>query len=421
MKRLEGIGPLLDHLGPGRTVVLHSGCAEPPYLSRLLARNAADLRGTRVISFMPMGDSPYGEAVPASHLDVETFFPGKGLRAALTAGRARALRYPVSALPGLFDSGELKADVVMLQVSPPDASGQVSLGVSVDYMHAVLRQSPLVVAEINPRMPRTSGASGLPTASIDWFVDASDPPQEMPVTTADEIDARIAKNVAGLVSDGAVIQLGIGTLQDCVLGQLGHLKHLGLHTGIVTDAIRPLIESGVIDNSTKRYMPGVGVTTMAGGTQSFYDFLHNNQTLQFHPCSITHGAETLAKIEGLCAINSALQVDLAGNVNAETIGSRRIALPGGSPDFSSAAASVRRGASIVALRSTFGKDGSSNILRLLDPTTPVTVRASTVSFIVTEYGVACLRGADDEDRAAAIAAIAHPAHRDALLNSGLLR
>lgn len=418
MKRLEGLGPLPDHLGPGKTLVLHSGCAEPPYLSHLLAGNAADLRGTRVITFMPMGDSPYGEAGPASQLDVETFFPGKGLRAALTAGRARALRYPVSAMPVLFDRGELKADVVMLQVSTPDTSGTVSLGVSVDYMHAVLRQSPLVVAEINPRMPRTSGVSTLPVASIDWFVDATDPLQEMPLTTADETDARIAKNVAGLISDGSVIQLGIGSLQDCVLGQLGHLKHLGLHTGIVTDAIRPLIESGVIDNSTKRFMPGIGITTMAGGTQSFYDFLHNNRVLEFYPCSITHGAESLAKVEGLCAINSALQVDLAGNVNAETVGSRRIALPGGSADFSIAAVSVRGGASIVALRSTFGKDNSSNILRSLDPATPVAVRAPAVSFIVTEYGVAYLRGANPAQRAAAIAAIAHPAHREALLKAG---
>ncbi len=417
MERLEGLGPLPDLLGQGKTLVLHSGCAEPPYLSRLLASHAADLRGTRVITFMPMGDSPYGEMAPASQLKVETFFPGKGLRAALTAGRARALRYPVSVMPVLFDSGEIKSDVVMLQVSPPDASGTVSLGVSVDFMHAVLRQRPLVVAEINPRMPRTSGVSTLPAASIDWFVEATDPPQEMPLTTADDIDARIAKNVAGLIGDGAVIQLGIGSLQDCVLGQLGHLRHLGLHTGIVTDAIQPLIESGVIDNSSKRFMPGIGITTMAGGTQSFYDFLHHNRVLEFHPCSITHGAESLAKVERLCAINSALQVDLAGNVNSENIGSRKIALPGGSLDFSTAAVSVRGGASIIALRSTFGKDASSNILRSLDPAAPVTVPASAVSFIVTEYGVAALRGANEAERATAIAAIAHPAHRDMLLKS----
>lgn len=419
MKRLDAVGPLLARLGSGCTVVLHSACAEPAFLARQVAEHASAMRGVHLVTLMPMGDAPYGEPAPSADLDVATFFPGRGLRAALNAGRVRALRHPLSAIPALFDSGAMKADVVLLQVSTPDDTGQVSLGVSVDYMRAVLAQSPLIVAEINPRMPQTCGDTRLPVSQIDWFVDAGGPPQDVPPALADEVDQRIARNVAGLVRDKAVLQVGIGSLPDCVLGQLGHLKHLGLHSGIVTDAVRPLIESGAIDNSTKRRFPGISVTTMAAGTQSFYEFLHRNPAIEFHPCSLTHSAQVLAEMDGLCAINSALQVDLAGQVNGEEVGGRKVSLPGGLPDFAAGAVSARGGVSIVALRSTFGRSGSattlSNIVAQFDTNTPVTVPSSAVDFIVTEYGVAPVRGASHGERAAALVAVAHPDHRDELL------
>src|SRR6185369_4393717 len=361
---------------------------------------------------MPMGPAPYGEPRPSADLCVATFFPGKGLRAALNAGRVRPLRHPLSAMPRLFDSGEMKADVLLLHVSVPDETGHVKLGVSVDYMRAVLAQAPLVIAEINPRMPRTCGDTRLPVAQIDWFVDATQAPQQLPPATADGVDLQIARNVASLVRDGAVLQVGIGSLPDAVLAQLGHLKHLGLHTGIVTDAVRPLIEAGVIDNSTKRRFPGVALTTMAAGTQSFYDFLQCNRAIEFHPCSLTHDAAVLAAMDGLCAINSALQVDLAGNVNAESIGGRQVSLPGGLPDFAAGARRAAGGVSIVAIRSAFGQ--VSNIVARLDPGAPVTVGPQDVDFVVTEYGLAALQGIPPSQRAAALVAVAHPDHRDGL-------
>ncbi len=367
MKHLAHFGHLRNLLKPGATMVLHSGCAEPILLSRLVARHAADLRGIRLLTMMPMGEAPYGEEVSASLLDVVTFMPGKGLRSALTAGRVTSLRHPISHIPTLFASGQVHADVLMLQVSPPDDSGHVSLGICVDYMLAVLAQSPLIVAEINPRMPRTCGETLLHVSRVGWYVDGVEGPQEMLPVAADEVDQTIASNVAGLVRDGAVIQLGIGSLPDCVMTKLRHLKHLGLHTGIVTDGVRELIESGVIDNSTKTVKPGVGITTMAGGTQSFYDYLDGNKAIEFYPCNFTHGAQVLPQIDGLCAINSALQVDLAGNVNAEEIGDRKISLPGGLPDFSAGAVNARGGLSIVAIRSTFGKSRISNIVGALPP------------------------------------------------------
>lgn len=414
MKRLDDVGALLATFGEGSTVVVHSGCAEPPLLARAVAEHATSMHGVNLVTLMAMGSAPYAEPGPASELRLATFFPGKGLRAALSAGRVRPLRYRLSAIPGLFDSRAMKADAVLLQVSAPDETGHVTLGISVDYMRAVLAQSPVVIAEINPRMPRTCGDTRLAVSEIDWFVDATEAPQEVPPAKADAVDEQIARNVAGLVRDGAVLQVGIGSLPDAVLGQLGHLKHLGLHSGILTDAVRPLIEAGVIDNSTKRRFPGVALTTMAAGTQSFYDFLDGNRAIEFHPCSLTHDASVLADIDGLCVINSALQVDLAGNVNAECVAGRRIALPGGLPDFAAGARRARGGISIVAIRSSFGKKGASNILPRLGAETPVAVGFEDVDFVVTEYGVAALHGVSARERAATLVAVAHPQHREAL-------
>jgi 4-hydroxybutyrate CoA-transferase len=414
MKRLSDVGSVLAGLGAGRTVVLHSGCAEPPFLARQVVAHAAAMRGVRLLTMMPMGKAPYGDVGPAAELDVGTFFPGPGLRSAFNAGRVRALRYPLSEIPALFSSGAIRADAALLQVSSPDETGHVSLGVSVDYMRAVLAQAPIVVAEVNARMPRTCGDTLVHVSQIDWFVDATEAPQEIAPSAADAVDEQIARNVAGLVKDGAVLQLGIGSLPDRVLGQLGHLRRLGLHSGIVTDAVRPLIEAGVIDNSTKKRFPGISVATMAGGSRSFYDFLNRNREIEFHPCSLTHDAAVLADIDGLCAINSALQVDLTGQVNAEEVNGRKISLPGGLPDFAAGASRARSGLSIVALRSSFDKGSASNIVARFRASMPATVSPSSVDFVATEYGVAAVRGVSDDVRAAGLIAVAHPEHRETL-------
>jgi 4-hydroxybutyrate CoA-transferase len=203
-------------------------------------------------------------------------------------------------------------------------------------------------------------------------------------------------------------------LPDLVLGQLGHLKHLGIHSGIITDALVPLIESGIVDNEAKKKFRGVSVTTMAAGSQPFYNFLHRNRAVEFHPCSLTHNHEILSGIERLCAINSVLQIDLQGNANAEVIGGKVISSPGGLPDFARGAAHARDGKSILALRSS-SKDGrQSNILLALPTSAPTSVPGEHVDFVVTEYGIAALRGLSADLRAKSLISIAHPAFRDEL-------
>ena len=411
MKPLTDFQEVLSFLPPRSSVVLHSGCAEPRYLAGELARHAGALEDVHVFTLMPMGEAPYAAAGTEGRLAPVTFHPGKGLRGAANAGRVEVMRTPLGSIPKLFRDRALTANVLMLQLSAPDEKGNMSLGISVDYMRAVLAQKPLVVAEINPLMPRTRGDTVIREHEVDFSAPSRNPPQTTPPQPPEEADRRIAEHVAGLISNGDVIETGIGSVPDLVLGQLGHLRDLGVHTGIITDPLLALIEQGVVTNATKKEFRGKCVTAMAAGTQPFYDALHENPAIEFHPCSLTHDVDRIAGIDGFCAINSVLQIDLAGQANAERMGSRIVSAPGGLPDFARGASLAKGGKSIIALRST-SKDGRhGNILARLAPGTPVAVAAEHIDYVVTEHGVARLTGLDPADRARALTAIAHPDFR----------
>jgi len=412
VKKLLDIVPLLSRLRPGNAIVLHSGCAEPPGLTAMLAAHGSLLDGVGLYTLLSMGDAPYAYTEPCTAA-IRTFFPGAGLRRALNAGRVQALRYPLSQIPGLFDGRVVNADVLFLQVSEPDAEGQVSLGVSVDYMPAVLRQRPLVVAEINPRMPRTCGDSRFDSSRIDWYIESGHLPYASSSPEPEAVDVRIAGNVASLIADGSVLQAGIGTLPQLVLGRLHHLKHLGFHGGMISDAARPLIESGIIDNSRKKHFPGVSVTSMAVGSHGFYDFLDGNKAIAFHPCDVTNSRALVAGMDRFVAVNSALQVDLAGHANAERANGRMVALPGGLPDFAAGAASSHGGLSIIAIRSSFADGRLSNIVASCGPEER-TLTPEEITHVVTEYGIAAVKGANPVQRARNLVAIAHPKFREGL-------
>lgn len=408
MKPLNDFQDILPFLEPGSSVVLHSACAEPKYLASQLAAHARSLRGVRLYTLMPMEEAPYATPETASHLSLVTFFPGKGLRAATNAGRVEVLRTSLGSIPRLFRDRALTADVLLLQLSPPDDNGNMSLGISVDYMRAVLEQDPIVVAEINPLMPRTCGDTMVREDEVDFVTDSRNPPTTMQAARPDPIDQRIADNVAGLIPNGALIQTGIGALPDLVLERLGSLHDLSLHSGVISDSLLPLLERGVITNAGKTHFPGKCVTTMAVGTQAFYDALHRNPAIEFHPSSVTHNVDLIAELDGFCAINSVLQIDLAGRANAERVDGRLISMPGGLPDFSRGATLAKGGKSIIALRST-SKDGRrSHIVPELASDAPVTVTADCIDYVVTEHGVARLRGLGPGRRAQALIAIAHP-------------
>lgn len=410
MKHLEDFREILPFLRPRSTIVLHSGCAEPSFLASQLASHAAALREISLYTMMPMGQTPY-VATPPQSLRLVTFFPGKGLREAANSGRVEVLRTTLSAIPKLFRDGTVKVDLLMLQLSPPDESGRMSLGISVDYMPAVLAQQPMVIAEINPNMPHTLGDTIVREHQVDYFVQTQTLPQTVPPSEPDAIDQRIADHVAGLVSHGAVLQTGIGSLPELVLGKLASLRDLGVHTGIITDALIPLIEKGAVTNATKKQFHGTCVTTMAAGSQDFYKALHLNPAVEFHPCSVTHDIDVLAAIDGFCAINSVLQIDLDGRANAERMNGKLISVPGGLPDFARGAKMAKGGKSIIALRATSNGGSRSNVLPEFTSGSPVSLTADCIDYVVTEYGVARLRGLDPASRAKALVAIASPDFR----------
>ncbi len=420
MKPLADFQEILSYLPPRSSVVLHSACAEPQYLAGQLARHAKALEGVRVYTLMPMGDAPYATAETEGRLSPVTFHPGKGLRQAANAGRAEVSRISLGNIPNLFRDRVLSADMLMLQLSPPDERGNMSLGLSIDYMRAVLEQEPIVVAEINPLMPHTCGDTIIGEDEIDYFTQSRNPPQNVPAPRSDQIDPidpidpidqRISDHVAGLICNGAVIQMGIGSIPDLVLAQLGHLRDLGIHSGIITDSLMALIERGAVTNATKKRFRGKCITTMAAGSQQFYDALHLNPAVEFHPCSLTHDVGVIAGIDGFCAINSVLQIDLEGRANAERVDGKIISAPGGLPDFARGAAMAKGGMNIVALRSTSKNGRRSNILAGLETDAPVTVAAEDIDCVVTEHGVARLKSLDGMRRAQALIAIADPDFR----------
>lgn len=412
---MNTLSRVLDRIGrlpADRGIVLHSGAAHPTGLARWLAAQAPRLHGRRVCALMPLGPVPYAEPPARDHLELTSLLPGAGLRAAMDAGRVTPLRQPLSSVPVDIARGALPVGAVLLRVSPPDELGRVCLGVSVDYMKAAVEAAQLVVAEIDTRMPRAAGDAWIDASRIDAFVDPVDSPHAVEEAAhPDAVEQAIAAHIASLVEDGATLQLGVGSLPEQVLARLGGHRHLGLHTGIIGDGARRLIESGAVDNSRKGVFAGASVSTMALGSAAFYAFLDGNPAVEMHPCSTTHAADVLRRLPRLCAVNSALQVDLHGRVNVEWAGRRRIAVPGGLPDFARAASSLPDGRSIVALRSTTRSGDSTLVDQLAQP---AALEPHEVDFFVTEHGVAAVRGLAPQARRAALIRIAHPAHRDGL-------
>lgn len=411
-KRLTHLSDILSQLGPGEPITLHSATANPTRLARQLAESAPKLAEPQVYSLMPYGPVPYADAPARDFLQIATSLPGPGLRPAMEAGRVVALRQPLSAMPSMFPAGT-QAGVVLLRVSPPDASGRCNLGVAVDYMPAAIAAARFVVAEVVPGLPVIPGDGWVDVDRIDAWLPAEDGPYQMKFPDADAVDIDIAKHVVSLLEDGDVIQTGAGALPEQVLRQAAHLKSLGLHTGIMTDGARTLMEAGVIDNSRKGHLPGVSVATMAVGTAELYAFMDRNPAVFLASCAVTHAKDVLRQVQPLKAINGALQVDLQGRVNAEWAGSRQVSLPGGLPDFARAAAAQAQGLSVIALRSCDRRGGSA-IVPALAPERPCSLEPHEVDCYVTEYGVAHMRGCSEDERRRALIAIAHPEHREML-------
>jgi acyl-CoA hydrolase len=403
---------LARFIRPGDTVVWAQGAAEPLTLSEAVVAQRHAIGPITV--FLGPG---YSETLQPEHADRLTFLGMSGVgtrRRLVDAGVLRLIPCQLSDVESLFDSRILKADVVMLHLSPPAASsGEYSMGLVNDYLKIAMRQARVVIAQVNDRLPWTYADQPLDMNRVDYIVRSSRPPLEHATREPTASDRKIAQQVAELVPDGAVIQMGIGATPCAILDALHGHRRLGLHSGMVSDAIVDLINSGAVTNETKPFDRDASVTGTLLGTRKLYDFAHRNRALRMVPLSVTHNIELLTRIDKFTSLNSAVEVDLTGQVNAEVAGGTYIGAVGGQVDYVRAARRSRGGKSIIALPATArGGKVSRIVASLNDPV--VTTARSDVDIVVTEHGAAHLRGISLEERARRMIAIAHPDFREAL-------
>jgi acyl-CoA hydrolase len=392
---------------PGETVGWAEATAEPVVLTRLLNAQAARCAPFRV--FFPL---TFSTSLAAEHPNVTvTALGGAGAgRHHFANGAGNVIPANISDIPGLIAAGRLAIDIVLLQVRGPDDAGLYNTGLGIEHLPAAIERARLVIAQINPELPWTYGDTAIEPGAIDLLVPAAASPLELPVRPAGLVDRAIAAHVARLIPDRATIELGLGAIPEAVAGAIGRKRGLGVHSGAVGDGLADLMEAGVVDNRHKEIDTGVTVATMLMGSSRVYRFAHRNPALRLRATSYTHDALVLGNFRRFVAINGALEVDLTGQVNAETAGDRHIGLVGGQMDFIRAANRSPEGRSIIALQSTNRDRSRSRIVARLADGVVTTPRAEADA-IVTEHGIAELRGRTLAERARALIAIADPAFR----------
>jgi 4-hydroxybutyrate CoA-transferase len=395
-----------------RVVVGHAAGMPVP-LTDELVRQKDRLHNVEIVHMVALGDVGYCRPEAAGHFRHNSLFAWSGARAAIEAGRADFTPVFFSEVPRLFRNGILPVDVALIQVSPPDRHGYMSYGVSVDYTQAAAESAKIVIAEVNRQMPRTHSAF-IHVSQVEHLVSTDRPVAEIPRPEITSVEERIGHYIAAMVPHRANLQLGIGSIPDAVLQFLGDKKDLGIHTEMFSDSAVELFEAGAITNKYNNLNPGKFVACFLMGSRMLYDFVHDNPIVLMQPVDYTNNSAVAGKLENLISINSALQVDLHGQVCADTIGPRQFSGVGGQVDFVRAASLSPGGKSIIALPSTAKNDAISRIVARLDEGACVTTSRNDVHYIVTEYGVADLRGKTLRQRMESLIAIAHPNFRDHL-------
>lgn len=397
-------------IGSGQRVLVGSGAAEPEALVEAMTARAAELRDVRVLHIYTLGVAPYVAPGMERSFRHVAFFVGDNVRAAVHEGRADLVPVHLHQVPSLFHRVE-PLDWVLVQVSPPDRHGMCTVGVSADIVTAALRTGARAVAEVNPAMPRTHGNSHVPVERFEWIVEVDRPLREVHPPEPDEVSRAIGAHVASLVRDGDCLQVGIGAIPNAVLGSLRGHRHLGIHTEALTDGVVDLVEAGAVDNSRKSVKNGRSVCSFALGTQRLYDFVDDNPAVALHGSDYVNDPEVIARIDDMVAVNSAIQVDLTGQVNADSVGSAVYSGFGGQVDFIRGASRSRGGRPVIALPSTAKGGTVSRLVACLEPGAGVVTTRADVHHVVTEFGVADLFGRPMRERVTALLAIAHPDHR----------
>jgi len=397
----------------GARVFVHGAVATPiPLLDALAART--DVEGVRLYHLHTTGTTSFVAPEVAERLRSISFFVGPGVRQAVAAGRADFMPVFLSDIPGLFTSRAIPLDVALVQLSPPDRHGLMSLGTSVDAARAAVDSARLVLAEVNERMPRTLGNSVVSIDRVHAFVHTNRPlPSHVP-EAPNEVTSRIGELVAELVEHGATLQAGIGAIPDAVLARLGNHLELGVHTEMFSDGLLPLLQSGVVTNRNKGVHPGRTVTSFISGSQRLYDHVDDNPSIEFHGCDRTNDTALIRKNPKVTAINSAIEIDLTGQVCADSMGHTIFSGIGGQMDFLRGAALSPGGKPIIALPSTAAHGKVSRITGELKPGAGVVTTRGHVHWVVTEFGARNLHGLTLRERGEALISIAHPDMRGEL-------
>lgn len=400
---------------PHRRILIGSGAAEPGRLVEAMVTHGDHLEENEIVHLMTLGSAPYVQPGLERRFRHTAFFIGANVRAAVQEGRADFMPVFLSEIPQLICSGGVPIDVALIQVSPPDRHGFVSLGVAVDIVRAAVDTAEIVLAEVNPNMPRTLGDSFLHVSRIARLVPVDDPLPELAPQPLDERCREIGRHVASLIPDGATLQMGIGKIPDATLAQLGDRTDLGVHTEMLSDGVMHLAEAGIVNGRRKTLLPGKIVTSFVMGTRQLYEWVHDNPQVEMRPSAFTNDPFQIARNDLMVAINSALAVDLTGQVAADTVRGRFFSGIGGQVDFIRGAARSRGGRPIIALPATARGGTVSRIQPVFEEGTGVVTSRGDIHYVVTEYGIADLWGRNIRQRAEALIGIAHPDFRAELM------
>lgn len=411
MKIVSSAAAAVSIIKSNQRVFIHTAAGAPSHLIQAMTERHADLKNVEIISAHTEGPVPYAAEELSDSFTINCFFVGHNIRKAVQNGRANYIPIFLSEIPALFRSGRMPLDVALVTVSKPNKKGYCSLGCSVDISNAAVDHAKIVIAQINPNMPFVHGNGIISVDKIDFAIEVNDPLYEMTPKTATPTEIAIGKNVANLVEDGATLQMGIGGIPDAALKFLTNHKNLGIHTEMCSDGIVDLVEKGVINGMNKTTNFGKIIAGFALGTRKIYDFIDENPIVNMMDVGYVNDTRVIRQNNKMTAINSAIEIDVFGQVCADSIGTKHYSGVGGQMDFIRGATLSEGGKAIIALPSRTSK-GIARIVPMLKQGAPVVTTRAHVQYIVTEFGVANLYGVNLKERAKLMIKIAHPDDRE---------
>lgn len=412
-EKLVSAEEAISHIHDGDRVVTSFGCCEPIGLEKVLAANYKNYHDVQISNMLLIGDTIWVHDEYKGHFSYNSFFASKSSRKAISCGDADFTTCFFYEIPYVLRE-VIKPRVSIVSVCPPDENGYVSLGTNIDYIESTLSYCDVKIAQVNKFVPKTHGKALKHVSEFDYYVEIDEPLPEVPTVPLTDVEKAIGKNCASLINDGDCLQLGIGGIPNAICEELKDKKDLGLHSEMVGDGVVDLIKSGVINNRLKNTNPGKTILGFAFGTTKLFDFLNDNPAVEMHPIEYVNYPPEIAKIDNFVSVNSCIQVDLQGQVVSDTVGLNQISGVGGQVDFVRGATMSKNGRSVMAMPSTAKGGTISKIVPTITDNSAVTTSRNDVNYVVTEYGIAQLKGQTLKNRARALIKIAHPDFREEL-------